>query len=132
MAATAPNATKLGNALTGNLAAITGLFGGPTGIATQLNKLIGQYTQAGGLLDSINQGLQSSLSDVAHQQTALNARLATYSATLTKEYNAMDTAVALLKQTQTYLTAQFNSSPGSTSSSSTNSSLGSGNLSTGG
>jgi hypothetical protein len=44
----------------------------------------------------------------------------------------MDTAVALLKQTQTYLTAQFNSNPGSTSSSSTNSALGSGNLSTGG
>ena len=126
------NSTKLGNALTGNLSAITSFFGGPTGIATQLNALISQYTQAGGLLDSINQGLQSSLSDVAQQQTALNARLATYSATLTKEYNAMDTAVALLKQTQTYLTAQFNSNPGSTSSSSTNSALGSGNLSTGG
>jgi flagellar hook-associated protein 2 len=126
------NSTKLGNSLTGNLSAITSFFGGPTGIATQLNTLISQYTQAGGLLDSINQGLQSSLSDVAQQQTALNARLATYSATLTKEYNAMDTAVALLKQTQTYLTAQFNSNPGSTSSSSTNSALGSGNLSTGG
>jgi flagellar hook-associated protein 2 len=126
------DSTKLGNSLTGNLSAITSLFGGPTGIATQLNALISQYTQAGGLLDSINQGLQSSLSDVAQQQTALNARLATYSATLTQEYNAMDTAVALLKQTQTYLTAEFNSNPGSTSSSSTNSALGSGNVSTGG
>jgi flagellar hook-associated protein 2 len=94
--------------------------------------LIGQYTQAGGLLDSINQGLQSSLTDVANQQTALNKRLAVYSATLTAEYNAMDNAVALLKQTQTYLTAEFNSNSGSTSSSSTNSSLSSGNLSTGG
>ena len=34
--------------------------------------------------------------------------LATYSATLTTEYNAMDTAVAQLKETQTYLTAEFN------------------------
>jgi flagellar hook-associated protein 2 len=126
------NSATLGNTLTANLASVTSFFGGPTGIATQLNTLITQYTQAGGLLDSINQGLQSSLSDVASQQTALNARLATYSATLTKEYNAMDTAVALLKQTQTYLTAQFNANSGSTSSSSTNSSLGSGNLSTGG
>jgi flagellar hook-associated protein 2 len=124
------NSTTLGNSLTANLSSITSFFGGPNGIATQLNTLITQYTQAGGLLDSINQGLQSSLSDVAKQQTALNARLATYSATLTKEYNAMDTAVALLKQTQTYLTATFN--PSSSSSSSTNSSLGSGNVSTGG
>ena len=126
------NSTTLGNALTGDLASVTGFFSGPNGIATQLNTLIGQYTLAGGLLDSINQGLQSSLTDVANQQTALNARLAVYSATLTKEYNAMDTAVALLKQTQTYLTAEFNPNSGSTSSSSTNSSLSSGNLSTGG
>jgi len=125
------NSTTLGNALTGSLASVTSFFGGPNGIATQLNTLVTQYTQAGGLLDSINTGLQSSLTDVANQQTSLNKRLATYSATLTAEYNAMDTAVALLKQTQTYLTAEFNPS-GSSSSSSTNSSLSSGTLSTGG
>ena len=125
------NSTTLGNALTGNLANVTGFFGGANGIATQLDTLISQYTQSGGLLDSINQGLQSSLKDVATQQTALKARLAIYSATLTQQYNAMDTAVALLKQTQSYLTATFNPNS-STQSSSVNSSLGSGNLSTGG
>ena len=44
----------------------------------------------------------------------------------------MDTAVALLKQTQTYLTAEFNPNAGTSSASSTNSSLSSGTLSTGG
>jgi flagellar hook-associated protein 2 len=127
----ATNSTTLSNALTANLASIGSFFGGTNGIATQLNSLINVYSQTGGLLDSINQGLQSSLASVATQQTALNARLKTYSATLTSEYNAMDTAVALLKQTQTYLTAEFN--PNSTGTSSqTNSSLSSGNLSTGG
>ena len=126
------NSTTLSNALTGSLSAVTSLFGGTNGIATQLNNLINQYTQSGGLLDSINQGLQSSLTDVANQQTALNARLATYSATLTKEYNAMDTAVALLKQTQTYLTAEFNPSSSSSSSTSASSALSSGNVSIGG
>jgi flagellar hook-associated protein 2 len=125
------NADTLGNTLTANLSAVTGFFSGINGIANQLNGFITQYTQPGGLLDSIHQGLQSSLSDVANQQTALNARLATYSATLTKQYNAMDTAVALLKQTQTFLTAQFNPNAAS-SGGSTNSSLSSGNLSTGG
>ena len=125
------NSTTLGNALSGNLAQVTGFLGGTNGIATQLDTLITQYTQAGGLLDSINQGLQSSLTDVANQQTALNARLATYSATLTKEYNAMDTAVALLKQTQTYLTAEFNPNQVGSSTSS-NTGLSSGTLSTGG
>jgi flagellar hook-associated protein 2 len=128
------NTTTLTNALSTSLTSVGNLLGGPTGIATQLNNLITGYTQSGGLLDTINKGLQSSLTDVATQQTALNARLATYSAALTKEYNAMDTAVALLKQTQTYLTAEFNpnTSTGSSSSSSSSSGLSSGTLSTGG
>jgi flagellar hook-associated protein 2 len=127
----ASDTTKLGNALTSSVSSVAALLGGTGGIATQLNNLIKQYTQAGGLLSTINQGLQTGLKNVATQQTALNARLSTYSATLTLQYNAMDTAVALLKQTQNFLTAQFNasSSGGGTSS---NTSLGSGNLSTGG
>jgi flagellar hook-associated protein 2 len=125
------NTDTLSNALTVSLSSVGNFFGGTSGIATQLNNLINEYTQSGGLLDSINQGLQSGLTDVANQQSALNARMATYSATLTKEYNAMDTAVALLKQTQTYLTAEFNPNS-SSSSSSANSALSSGTLSTGG
>ena len=126
----ASDTTKLGNALTSSVNSVAALLGGTGGIATQLNNLINQYTQAGGLLSTINQGLQTGLQSVATQQTALNARLSTYSATLTLQYNAMDTAVALLKQTQNFLTAQFNGSQSNGTSS--NTSLGSGNLSTGG
>ena len=124
--------TKLSNALSANLAAIGNLLGGPNGIATQIGNLVDGYTKPGGLLDTINKGLQTSLSNVADQQTALSAQLAAYSARLTAQYNAMDTAVALLKQTQTYLNAEFNPSANAASgTSSTNTSLGSGNLGTG-
>ena len=127
------NATTLGNALISNVSSIGQLLGGTNGIATQINTLVTGYVQAGGLLDTVNKGLQSGLTDVSKQQAALKTRLAIYSATLTAEYNAMDTAVALLKQTQTYLTQAFNTGSGSTSSStSTSTGLGSGNLSTGG
>jgi flagellar capping protein FliD len=50
-----------------------------------------------------------------------------YSATLTTQYNAMDKAVAALKETQTYLTAEFD--PSSSSSSSAISNLSSGTTS---
>jgi flagellar hook-associated protein 2 len=123
------DSTTLGNALSGSLSSVENLLGGANGIGTQLNTLINQYTGPGGLLSSINTGLQTSLSQVAQQQTALTAELATYSATLTTEYNAMDTAVASLKETQTYLTAEFNPTSSSSSSSST-SSLSSGSLGT--
>jgi flagellar hook-associated protein 2 len=121
--------TTLSNALSSNLSAVGNLLGGPNGIATQIDNLVTQYTQAGGLLDTINQGLQTGLTNVATQQTALNAELATYSATLTAQYNAMDAAVAALKETQTYLNAEFNPSANSTSSTAT-SSLSTGTTST--
>jgi flagellar hook-associated protein 2 len=124
------NSSTLTNALSANLTGVGNLLGGANGIATQLNTLINQYSGPGGLLSSINQGLQSSLSNVSQQQTALQAELATYSATLTSEYNAMDSAVAALKETQTYLTAEFNPGQSSSSSSSSTSSLSSGNLGT--
>jgi len=125
------DSTTLSNSLTANLTAVGNLLGGTNGIATQIDNLINQYTGPAGLLSSINQGLQTSLSNVSQQQTALQAELAIYSATLTAQYNAMDSAVAALKETQTYLTAEFDPSQStSSSSSSSSSSLGSGTLGT--
>jgi flagellar hook-associated protein 2 len=103
------DSTKLTAALTGNLSAVTTLLTGKNGIAQQLDNALNQYTQPAGLLDTINTGLQSGLTDVTSRQQALQLRLNTYSATLTKEFNAMDAAVAALKQTQSYLTQAFNS-----------------------
>ena len=125
--------TKLGNALSASLSSVGNLLGGTNGIATQISNLVDGYTRPGGLLDTINQGLQTGLSNLSTQQSALAAQLAAYSARLTSEYNAMDTAVALLKQTQTYLNAEFNPSANAASGTSqSNTSLGSGNLGTGG
>jgi len=121
------NSTTLTNALTSNLASVQKLLGGSTGIATQIDKLINGYTGPGGLMSTITQGLKTGLATAATQQTNLTAQLAIYSATLTTQYNAMDNAVAALKQTETYLTAEFNSS---SSSSSSTSSLSSGTTST--
>ena len=124
----ASDPTKLTNSLSSSLTGIQNLLGGTNGLATQIDTLVTGYTGPGGLLSSINQGLQTGLSNLATQQKALAAQLAAYSATLTQEYNAMDTAVAKLKETQTYLTAQFNNSSAGSSSSSSSSSLSSGSL----
>jgi flagellar hook-associated protein 2 len=126
------NSTTLGNALTANLDSVGKLLSGPNGIATQLNTFVSQYSQVGGLLDTISASLNSSLTDNAKQLADLTARMKVYSATLTAEYNAMDAAVALLKQTQTYLTQTFNSGSTASGSGSTSTStgLGSGTVST--
>ena len=67
--------------MSASLASIGKLLGGTNGIATKLANLVDGYTKPGGLLDTINKGLQTSLSSVADQQTALQAQLAAYSAT---------------------------------------------------
>jgi flagellar hook-associated protein 2 len=122
------NTTTVGISLTASVTSVAALLGGAGGIATQLNTLVNSYTQTGGLISTINAGLQTSLTANATQQTAENALLSTYSATITTQYNAMDTAVALLKQTQAFLTAQFNAASGSSSAGASTSS---GNLSVG-
>lgn len=127
------NDTTLGNALSGSLASVGNLLGGANGIATQIGNLVDGYTKPGGLIATINQGLQTGLSNVSTQQTALAAQLAAYSAQLTAQYNAMDTAVALLKETQTYLNAEFNPSANAASGTSQSATgLGSGTLGTSG
>jgi flagellar hook-associated protein 2 len=126
------NSTTLGNSLAASLDSVSKLLGGTNGIATQLDTFISQYTQPGGLLDTINTGLKSRVTDNTKQMAALTARMSVYSATLTAEYNAMDSAVALLKQTQTYLTQEFNQGSSSgLSSTSSNTGLGSGTVNTG-
>src|ERR1700729_2829581 len=61
------NDTTLANALTASLASVGNLLGGTNGIATQISTLVNNYTKPGGLLDTINQGLQTSLSNVSTQ-----------------------------------------------------------------
>jgi flagellar hook-associated protein 2 len=113
------DSSTLASALGSNLTSVEKLLGGPNGIATKMGALLSSYNESGGLLDTISAGLKTGLANAATQQQQLNAQLATYSATLTTEYNGMDAAVAALKETQTYLTAEFN--PSSSSSSSTSS-----------
>ena len=50
---------------------MTSLLGGPNGVATKLDNLINGYTKTGGLARHHQPGLQSGLTNVAQQQTAL-------------------------------------------------------------
>ncbi len=101
------DASKLSGGLKANLQGITQFFSGQDGFAAQLDAALNPYTQAGGVLDGVTRDLQSGLSQVSAQQQALNLRLATYSATLSKQFNAMDRAIASLKQSQSFITQAF-------------------------
>ena len=103
------NGSAVNASFTNNFAAVAQLFSGTGGIAGKLTNILNQYTQAGGVLASQNTSLQSGLSDITKQTTALNQHLASLKATLLTQYNAMDLLVQQLKSTGTALQAQLDS-----------------------
>jgi flagellar hook-associated protein 2 len=103
------NDATLGAAFTNNFSAVAQLFSGTGGIATQLNNALTQFTQPEGVFASENTSLKASLTKIANETTALNQHLATETATLLAQYNAMDALVAQMKQTGTQTQAQLSS-----------------------
>ncbi|AMB85329.1 flagellar hook protein FliD [Pseudomonas agarici] len=65
--------------------------------------------RTGGLLDQRNTNLQVQSKQLQEQQTALNVRVTSLTATLTAKYNAMDILVGQMKATASSITSFFNS-----------------------
>ena len=124
------NTTTLSNALTSSLASVGNLLGGTNGIATQLNNLIMAIRKPGGLLATINQGLQTSLTNVAQQQTALNARAGDLFGHADRRIQRDGHGRGVAQGDSDLPEGRIQSEPAPASTSSTNSSLSSGNLST--
>ncbi|HUO81180.1 MAG TPA: flagellar filament capping protein FliD [Steroidobacteraceae bacterium] len=104
------DSSKLSAAFSNNYAAVTQLFAGSDGVGVQLNNLLNEYTQPStGVFAEQTTNLQSSLSSIATQKTALNQRLATLQTTLFAQYNAMDQLVAQLKSTGTTVNQELSS-----------------------
>jgi len=99
---------KFSTATDGRFSDLGKLFSGTTGVAGQLNTLIDQFTSTGGTLKAHQQALSDQLSQLADQQTKLNARIADYQARYQAQFSALDQIVQQLNQTSSYLTQQFN------------------------
>jgi len=77
------------------------------GVMDRLDILVSSFLDSDGIIDSKTDGLTSSIADITEQRTALNERLASYEARLLKQFNAMDTIVAQLNTTSSFLTNQL-------------------------
>jgi flagellar hook-associated protein 2 len=98
--ATAMNDKKLGGD-------VQELFTGSNGLLERMTKAITPFTQTGGILDQRTTNLNKTASKLADDQTALDRRVATLTAVLTKKYNDMDTLVGKLKATASNITSMF-------------------------
>lgn len=83
------------------------LFTGANGLLDRMDKAIAPFAQTGGVLDQRTTALNKTKTKLAADQAALDRRIETLTAVLTKKYNDMDTLVGKLKATASNITSMF-------------------------
>lgn len=109
----ATNSTKLQAALDDTSKDVAGLFSktttGNEGVAVRLNTVLDSIIGAEGQMTGRTKGIDNSLKDIAKQKTTLQARLTAIEARYRKQFTSLDTLLASLQQTTSYLTQQLES-----------------------
>lgn len=96
--------TKLDSALQADPNAVRSLLTGTgTGLVSQVDTQLNPYLQFGGTFDSRTQGINTQLSSLAQQQSDLTLSLQQYQKTLLNQFTAMDSYVAQMNQSLSFL-----------------------------
>lgn len=78
------------------------------GFAFQLNVLTSAFLDdTNGVIFNSTDGVNKSIADITKQRTALQSRLVDIEARYRKQFNALDSLIASMQSTQTFLTGQF-------------------------
>jgi flagellar hook-associated protein 2 len=105
------NTTTLTTALNSNFSAVSNLFSGSTGVATQLNSQITADLASGGSITTASSTLVKQENDLQAQTSQLNTQMSALSASLTEQYSALNALLSSLQSTSSYLTQAFESLP---------------------
>ncbi len=103
---------KLKTALENNFDAVGSFFTGDTGLMSRLNNRVDGFNQTGGILAQRVSGLETTTADIKAQREKLALRIESISARLYSQFNAMDTMVAQLSSTSSWLESTLSSLPG--------------------
>ena len=112
------DATKLSTATTNNFAGIANLFTGTdpdttnttsskNGIVTKLQTLLTNLLSDSGIIASKTNGLQASLKINQDRQSTVQTRLSNLKDDYTNQFNRLNTTLASMQSTQSYLTQQL-------------------------
>ncbi len=82
-----------------------------TGLASRLDSLISDFLASDGLIKAREEGLNASLQDISDARVRLDERVSALQERLVSQFAALDTLVAQLQQTSTFLTSQLASIP---------------------
>jgi flagellar hook-associated protein 2 len=105
------NSGTLASALNTNFSAVSQIFAGATGVATNLNTDITAALGANGSITNEGQTLTSQENALTTQSDNLNTQMAQLTASLTQQYAALNTLLSSLQSTSSYLTQAFATLP---------------------
>jgi flagellar hook-associated protein 2 len=105
--ATGSDADGLKVEITGGSTGDRGTISFSQGYAYQLSKLAGTFLGSAGFLQGRTDGLNRSIKDINKQKDDFSARLTDIEARYRAQYTALDTSIASLNSTSSFLTQQF-------------------------
>ncbi len=94
-------------AITGDTVGSRGTVSFSQGYAYQLNNLASNFLGSDGFIAGRTKGLNSSVQDIAKQKAELSARLVDVEARYRAQYTALDSSIASMNTTASFLSQQF-------------------------
>lgn len=104
--------TRFDKALADNYDGVAAIFSGETGLSATLDGFIKQFTDAGGLIASKQNSLQTQLDKNAKDLEAANRYIESFEATMRKRYTSLDAILGSMQNMASTVTAQLSSLPG--------------------
>ncbi|WP_322630156.1 flagellar filament capping protein FliD [Halothiobacillus sp.] len=98
------NTTKLNQALATDPNAVKTMLADSTnGLSAKVDNVLNPYLQYNGILDSRTQSINTQLQSITKQQSDLQARLTQYQTSLMAQFTAMDSYVAQMNSSMSFL-----------------------------
>ena len=88
------------------------LFSATDGFAVRLFNLSDAFLKSDGIIETRTRGLETRIESLADDKDSLNERLAALETRLLRQFNALDSLLAQLSSTSSFLTQQLESLPG--------------------
>ncbi|MDM5129746.1 flagellar filament capping protein FliD [Aeromonas piscicola] len=95
--------TKFSEAIDKNFDQVVAVFGGKNGVAGQLANQLETYSKTGGLLAKREDSLNSDLREVSRKESDVTSQLTKYQETLRARYGSLDSMLAKMNKSASYL-----------------------------
>ncbi len=105
------DSSKMSEAIDSNLQQVEDIFASDDGIAVKLDSLLDDFLKSNGILQGKTDGLNNTLEDIDESLVDLGRRLESLEERLLAQFTALDTLVARLNTTSSFLTRELANLP---------------------